>query len=486
MRQMNDKHIIAAIKSVLAENKSLRHPREPETIGELNFLKETGYWPVPDEKMKAIYNSTRDKLRPTYHIYQNAEEAKINGDRIHDYDPNKVVDIAKNLDMDSDNVLIYQLRANWDVEKHDYILNSFNVRTDYDNDRYLNIVFQYDRHPTIKTAWVFDKNFDIKPELDRYIKSKKERVEKVKAYTDYLKWKNSFKDNGTTKPADDENNSGNIEISEVQLCEMVRNVAVAVINEQSRHGALYETEDYLGNIIRGFKSLGRSVIDSSGMGRKIGDWEKKHPNLTKVMSKVFGTTPEADKAKGKTENLKKNIVKYISSEYGQSILESFTNFYNSICSMIGAPSEANGYQFNNNSVVPSQFYNQCAYTANQAIGFIEKWLPTHANDFDKIESIPDNGLYNGVDNRTRYEVASQCQKQWNTVYNAFIIFYGVLTHCYEYTKNKFGTTNVMPTKDVMKVVNQIASMATMLRNSVVRINQFWFAQQQQQNGYSRP
>lgn len=487
MRRMNDKHIIAAVKSVLAENKSLRHPREPETIGELNFLKETGFWPVPDEKLKAIYNSTRDRLRVTDHIYKNAENAKRTGDIIHDYDPNKVVDIAKNLDMDSDNVVIFQLRTNWDAKNHDYIVNSFNVRTDYDDTRYLNIVFQYDRYPTIKTAWVLKKSLKMKPDLSRYIKSKKERVEKVKAYTDYLKWKDGFKDKDDKKPDNHANNdSASVEISESQLREIVKQVSIVAINEQLRHGTLTETNDYIGDIFRGLKRLGRGIIDSSGLGGKLAELEKNNPKATEILKRLGVITPEADKAKEKAENLTNKIIKYIESQYSQPITASFTKFYNSVCTMIGSPSEANGYQFNNGSVVPSQFYNHCAQMVNQAIGFIKKWLPTHAEDFDEIEAIPDNGLYNGVDNSTRYEVANKCRQQWTYVHSAFTVLYGVLVHCYEDIKNRFGTVNTMSTKDAMKIVNQMANTANMMRNSLMRVQAFWFAaQQQQQNGNNR-
>lgn len=486
MTHINDRCIAAAIRFVLQEE-SLRHPREPEVIGELNFLKETGFWPVSDEKLKAIYNSTRDRLHITQHIYNNPKKAKLTGDILHNYDPDKVVDIATHLNMDSDNVLIYQLKANWDVDRHDYKINSFNVRTDYDDKRYLNVVFQYDRYPTLKTAWLWDKGKEMKPDLSRYIKSKKERTEKVNKYIEYLKWKDSFKDKDDKKPDNPANNdSASVEISESQLREIVKQVSIVAINEQLRHGTLTETNDYIGDIFRGLKGLGRGVIDSSGLGGKLAELEKNNPKATEILKRLGVITPEADKAKEKAENLTNKIIKYIESQYSQPITESFTKFYNSVCAMIGAPSEANGYQFNNGSVVPSQFYNHCAQMVNQAIGFIKKWLPTHAEDFDEIEAIPDNGLYNGVDNNTRYEVANKCQQQWTEVYSAFTVLYGVLVHGYEDIKNRFGAVNTMPTKDVMKIVNQIANSANMIRNSIMRVQAFWFpTQRQQQNGNNR-
>lgn len=480
MKQINDKHVIAAIRSVLWEE-SLRHEREPEVIGELNFLKSTGYWPVPDEKLKAIYNATKNRLHITQHIYDNPKKAKKTGDILHNYDPDKVVDIATHLDMDSGNVLIYQLRTNWDVDRHDYKINSFNVRTDYDNKRYLNVVFQYDRYPTLKTAWLWDKDKEMKPDDIRYIKSKKERIEKTNAYTEYVKQLRQQAQNAQNQAA--MNHKTNIKNMQNQNTKADHdNKATVTLTENDIRRMVSATvrnamlgEGYLRDLLGSLKSMGNLATDATGVSGKIGEFERSHPTLAKI-GKIFGLTPEADKEEANIRKLNASIVNYVSSRHGRKFEESFGLLYNSICEMINAPCEANGYQASstNQNIAPSAFYNQCASLANTGVRLMEAWVPQCKGMFDEIEQVPDNNIYYGVSDSVKRQVQTRYAQAWNKTMSAFAEFNQTITQCHEEIVAKFRNFGGVRENVTMKVINKMVNQSARIYDLMTRIFNYWF------------
>lgn len=164
------------VSSVLSEieKRWSDHGKSHIFINDLRFHKEI-YWPGLDDKISTLYGQKRGSFRPSARCV-----SKIGCDKAHDIDVDKLVGIANNLDLDSDDVYVFEALASFNMVTHEYEIRKFVARTKYDNFNSISIVFGVEGKPTIVTAWLNKLN-DKHKTLDptRYVQSKKDRIEKV-------------------------------------------------------------------------------------------------------------------------------------------------------------------------------------------------------------------------------------------------------------------------------------------------------------------
>ena len=147
------------------------HGKSHIYINDLRFHREI-YWPGLDDKISALYAQNRGGFKPSSRCV-----SKIGCDKAHDIDVDRLVDIANNLDLDSDDVYVFEALASFNTVTHEYEIRKFVVRTKYDNFNSISIVFGVEGKPTIVTAWLYKLNDKHKTlDLTRYVQSKKDRV----------------------------------------------------------------------------------------------------------------------------------------------------------------------------------------------------------------------------------------------------------------------------------------------------------------------
>lgn len=161
------------VSSVLSEieKRWSDHGKSHIYINDLRFHKEI-YWPGLDDKISTLYKQKRGGFRPSARCV-----SKIGCDKAHDIDVDRLVYIANNLDLDSDDVYVFEALASFNTVTHEYEIRKFVARTKYDNFNSISIVFGVEGKPTIVTAWLNKLN-DKHKTLDptRYVQSKKDRV----------------------------------------------------------------------------------------------------------------------------------------------------------------------------------------------------------------------------------------------------------------------------------------------------------------------
>lgn len=161
------------VSSVLSEieKKWSDHGKSHIFINDLRFHREI-YWPGLDDKISTLYEQKRGGFRPSARCV-----SKIGCDKAHDIDVDRLVYIANNLDLDSDDAYVFEALASFNTVTHEYEIRKFVARTKYDNFNSISIVFSVEGKPTIVTAWLNKLN-DKHKTLDptRYVQSKKDRV----------------------------------------------------------------------------------------------------------------------------------------------------------------------------------------------------------------------------------------------------------------------------------------------------------------------
>ena len=161
------------------------HKHSMQTIYDLRFH-DSIYMPGGlKEQCYSLYNSNKGSF-----ALSAKGKSKIGCDDAHKYDEHRLVRIANSLKIESSN--LFEVLAEYDLNGErsgsPYIIKKFVVRVPYDSSRSVSIVFGIGKRPLIITAWLNrldDNHTSLNPNL--YVKSKKERQERIKSIIDRTK-----------------------------------------------------------------------------------------------------------------------------------------------------------------------------------------------------------------------------------------------------------------------------------------------------------
>lgn len=257
-----------------------------------------------------------------------------------------------------------------------------------------------------------------------------------------------------------------ITLTEAQLNEVVYNTARRILNE-----------DALGSIGNALKLIGRQAIASSGKSGKIRDFEKKHPLLTKI-GKRIGMVPEEDKMDSMVEELKGNIIEYITRNHSDNLLQTFIKFSNLMTQMIGAngiqdSEEFASFEDTTNSKVPAAFYNNCVSAVNSGYSYLKKWMTKIPSDINELQQVPSNSF--SVTPQDVAVVANNCKQEWFIALNyGFKVFAETCNECYKDIQRVFGNNTNIDRSKLVALISEFINDLKNVRNLMYRIDAYWF------------
>lgn len=236
------------------------------------------------------------------------------------------------------------------------------------------------------------------------------------------------------------------------------------------------------------KNIGRAIINGTGSGEKIRQFEKDHPGLTTV-GKMLGMDTENEKDEDRLNYVGNWIRKYVSKNYGNQLVSSFNELNNRVCNMIysGSNTAVNqGFEtlddpdsLGGNGSIPPQLYNSCANVVNSIVKFFEKWSEPNPNKVKEIQPIEFNG-YGSVSKQDRVRIQSQYGQEWQEIMNAYLNFQNIANKCYTDIVNKQSNDPNISQQNIATYVSAFIRDIKYIRALMNGIYGTWFNGPQQQ------
>ena len=171
-----------------------------------------------------------------------------------------------------------------------------------------------------------------------------------------------------------------IRLTEKELNDIVYNTTRQILNEGA--GA---------NILRGIFDIGSGLTGLLG-GKKLADFEERHPKLTKVL-KIAGMTPEADKIEKRKNNFRQQMLKIVTDKYSVAIEKACKDFNDELIEMISGQTGSHNRFIeidDQDDAIPvsSEFYNECVEIINTNCDFFNKWSYNQSHKLVKSKYMP--------------------------------------------------------------------------------------------------